>query len=92
SKHIIKESDKVKYVALGDSISAGFDARFGDLYHFPNAGAYYHKLLELYKPKYITNLADKLETVEFDKTKIRENLNAIKHHIVNHSTLVTNDE
>lgn len=27
SKHIIKESDKVKYVALGDSISAGFDAR-----------------------------------------------------------------
>ncbi|WP_238562525.1 C1 family peptidase [Mycoplasmopsis bovis] len=68
------------------------DFRFGDLYHFPNAGAYYHKLLELYKPKYITNLADKLETVEFDKTKIGENLNAIKHHIVNHSSLVTNVE
>ncbi|AEM68934.1 C1 family peptidase [Mycoplasma putrefaciens] len=65
------------------------DFRFGDLYHFPNTGTYYKKLLELYKPKFITNLSDKLKKVEFNRSEIRKNLNKIKQHITNHSALMT---
>lgn len=65
------------------------DFRFGDLFYFPNNGVYYDKLVELYKQKYISNIYNKLRTVEFDRTKIKENLDKIKQHIIKHSALIT---
>nr|VZR99831.1 hypothetical protein MF5582_00286 [Mycoplasma feriruminatoris] len=68
-------------------ISFESDFRFGDFYYFPNTGIYYDKLLDLYKDKYIANLANKVQTISFYRYDVTNNIKQIKEHVANHSSL-----
>nr|BBJ33363.1 hypothetical protein MBKG4397_5290 [Mycoplasmopsis bovis] len=71
SKHIIKESDKVKYVALGDSISAGFDARLDKDY----PGNYDKEKNTITGISFPTYLAKFIQTSNGSKSKLESYTN-----------------
>ncbi|ADK69690.1 hypothetical protein V2P57_01825 [Mycoplasma mycoides subsp. mycoides] len=80
--------------ALKNGVAFESDFIFSDLYYLPNSGIYYKKILDLYKPKFIHNLANnnKLQMVIFDRYNIKNKLNDIKHHISNNSALMVGIE
>ncbi|QVJ96618.1 C1 family peptidase [Mycoplasma mycoides subsp. capri] len=78
--------------ALKNGVAFESDFIFSDLYYLPNSGTYYKKILDLYKPKFIHNLADKLQMIIFDRYNIKNDLNDIKYHISNNSALMVGIE
>ncbi len=67
SPNIIKESEKVKYVALGDSISAGFDSQLDKDY----PGNYDKEKNEVTGISFPTYLAKFIQTSNGEKRQIR---------------------